>query len=300
MASGESHAVARSAQPFQFTLRQIILAMACISAALALTVQIGPAGFWISLTVFSLFANVRGAVRGSQSWLATGIAGTVISFWLMGVLALSHPRESWRRPSCQNNLHNIALALLQYHDLNGSFPPAYIADEEGRPMHSWRVLLLPYLDQRNLYKQYRFDEPWDGPNNSKLHDIILKIYSCPSHPEKLPRTDTSYVAVVGPQTMWPGEKATKFSDLKDGSSKTIMLVEVHNSGIHWMEPRDLHVTQMPMTINPPRGQGISSGHAHGAHVGFADGSVRFLTDKTSQATLRAALTPSGGEQVPEP
>ena len=84
-------------------------------------------------------------------------------------------------------------------------------------------------------------------------------------------------------------------DFTDGRSNTILVVEVHDSGIHWMEPRDLHVSQMPLAINPPRGQGISSGHVGGANVAFADGSVRFLTNEIAPQTLRAVLTRSGKE-----
>src|SRR6516165_2689000 len=85
-----------------------------------------------------------------------------------------------KRGQCKNNLMNIGLALHNYHDQFGSFPPACVADENGRPMHSWRVLILPFLDQTPLYNQYRFDEPWDGPNNKKLADTILAVYNCPS------------------------------------------------------------------------------------------------------------------------
>ncbi len=102
-------------------------------------------------------------------------------------------------------------------------------------MHSWRVLLLPYLDQQALYDQYRFDEPWDGRHNRKLADNIGHVYNCSG--EQSPagqkrRTMTSYVAVVGPETMWPGSQSTKLSDIGDGTSNTLMVVEIANSGIH--------------------------------------------------------------------
>lgn len=106
-----------------------------------------------------------------------------------------------RGAQCMSQFRNVSFALQAYAtDNQGRLPPAYIADEHGQPMHSWRVLLLPYLDQQALYDQYRFDEPWNGPNNSKLAKFIPEVYQCPneyghadgSHPW------TSYVAVVGP------------------------------------------------------------------------------------------------------
>jgi prepilin-type processing-associated H-X9-DG protein len=167
-------------------------------------------------------------------------------------------------------------------------------------MHSWRVLLLPYLDQGPLYVQYRFDEPWDGPNNRKLADKILHVFNCPSEVHgdgKGTATMTSYVAVVGPETAWPGTKPTTIRDIKDGTSNTLLIVEVANSGIHWMEPRDLHVVQMASTINPKSGQGISSPHTGGAQVLMADGAVRFISQNLAAETIRALLTAHGNETI---
>jgi hypothetical protein len=158
-------------------------------------------------------------------------------------------------------------------------------------------LILPYLERNDLYKRYDFSEPWDGPNNSKLHGEFLKIFSCPSRPRAQPRTDTSYVVVVGPKTMWPGTKATKLADLTDGTTNTLMLVEIANSGIHWMEPRDLDFSQMPMQINPPKGPGISSDHTDVAYGAFADGHTQALTNNTPPKFIRALLTAQGGETI---
>src|SRR4030095_4901077 len=111
---------------------------------------------------------------------------------------------------------------------------------------------------------------------------------------------TSYVAVVGSGTAWPGAKSTKLAEIKDGPSATILIVEVHNSGIHWMEPRDLDASLMPMTINAKSGKGISSGHPQCAQAARADGTVFVLTQDTPAATVRAMLTIAGGEKVAEP
>jgi len=171
---------------------------------------------------------------------------------------MGHPPEASRRSQCKNNLKYIGLALHNYHESFGRFPPAFIADSNGRPMHSWRVLLLPYFDkaQAALYAKYRFDEPWDGPNNSKLADEIVAVYNCPSDAHAHGKSDstmTNYVAIVGSGTAWPGSRPTSIRDMKDGTSNTLLIAEVANSGIHWMEPRDLHVVQMMPTINAKSG-----------------------------------------------
>lgn len=206
-----------------------------------------------------------------------------------------------RRSQCKNNLKQIGLALHNYHDQYGCFPPAYLADENGRPMHSWRVLLLPFLDQVVLYKKYRFEEPWDGPNNCKLADQIVAVYNCPSDaPDQKHNASsmTSYLAVVGPETAWPGSSSTSFEKFKDGTSNTLLVVEVANSGIHWMEPRDLHVLQMSPTVNAKSGQGISSRHTGGAHLLRADGSVWYVSEQITPEQVRALLTPAGDDESP--
>ena len=195
-----------------------------------------------------------------------------------------------------NNMKNIALALLSYESHHGMFPPAYIADENGRPMHSWRVLILPFIERNDLWQAYSLDEPWDGPNNRKLANVVIGIFTCPSDADAWP-TMTNYVAVVGPNTIWPGTQPTSLNDISDDRAETLLLVEVVNSGIHWMEPRDMHITQMAPGINPTAGQGISSAHDGIVIVSFADGHQQMIPKTISPEDLRAILTRSGGEPV---
>ena len=82
------------------------------------------------------------------------------------------------RTKCRDNLKRIGLAMHMYHQTYGVFPPPCLTDENGMPIHSWRVLLLPFLDEQELYDEYRFDEPWDGPSNSRLHSRMPEIFRC--------------------------------------------------------------------------------------------------------------------------
>jgi len=258
--------------------------------------------FAVAVAAWCIWSVVR-AVNEPKRWrVFIAPLGAIACLGVLGALflpAVTRSREPARRSQCKTNLKQIGLALHLYHDKYGSFPPAYIADPEGRPMHSWRVLLLPYLDQMPLYNAYRFDEPWDGPNNSQLADKILPVFYCPSENHggiKNGFTMTSYVAVVGPKTMWPGDgKTTKLADIRDGTSNTLMVVEFADSGIHWMEPRDLSFSEMAPTINTKSGQGISSEHVPGAHVLTADGGVRFISDQTRADVIRSLLTINGND-----
>jgi prepilin-type processing-associated H-X9-DG protein len=104
--------------------------------------------------------------------------------------------------------------------------------------------------------------------------------------------------VVGPGTAWPGIEPVHLRDFTDGEDKTILVVEVADSGIHWMEPRDLHVVQMAPRINAPAGQGIRSRHpSMGAHVLFADAHIEWLSEDVTEDNLRAMLTIASGEKV---
>jgi prepilin-type processing-associated H-X9-DG protein len=287
-----------TARPWQFSLWQLLLVMAGVCV-------LGAGYQWFGPPVICLagFLLLVGLIALGVTRKNLGLLAIVAMLVMLAGLMLPSPgsRPPGPRAQCNNKFKMIVLALQSYRDAYGQFPPACIADESGRPMHSWRVLILPFLEHKPLYDAYRFDEPWDGPNNSKLASVMLKIYCCPAdHYGGSATCETSYVAVVGPSTAWPGTMSTRLGDIKDGAGNTILLVEVHNSGIPWMEPRDLGFQQLPLAINPPSGKGISSGHKSGANVGLADGSVIFLPNDTPPETVRAMLTIAGGETVARP
>jgi type II secretory pathway pseudopilin PulG len=264
----------------------------------------GVAGIVVFVLVVGLALYVR------QGWPLMSLLLAVLC--LMCLIALLLPavqsaREAARRCQCQNNLKQIALTLLNYESANGCFPPAYIADKNGKPMHSWRVLILPYLEQTPLYQAYDFSEPWDGPKNKLLSANCLPQYICPSE-RKAQDTETNYVAVLGKNTAWPGEKARKPGprDFPGGANKTVMVVEVANSGIHWAEPRDLSLDALDATGAKSPPLTVSSNHRQeddfffiydrycGAYVALADGGVRYLPPSSlSPEHLRKLLEVGG-------
>jgi len=225
---------------------------------------------------------------------------------------LEESRQSARNSQCRFNLKWIGLALHQYHDDWGSFPPAYVADEQGRPSYGWRTLILPYLDQAGLYHSYHFDEPWDGPHNSELRKPLSGVmpFSCPDDPHFC--DNTTYLAVVGPKTAWPGTRPAKRDiDFPDGLSRTILVVEVQHSGIQWLEPQDLAFDEMSFQINDSAAKSMSSHHRVSGfwpwsgpvatvNVLFVDGTVARLQENTAPETIRAWLTAKGGEEVSSP
>lgn len=280
-------------RPFQFTLRSLLVVTTLVALVLGLIAWLGYGGVVLSLFMLTVVSALCRVWRTTKTLAAL----TVLAFLPALLPLFVDSPEGVLRMMCSNNLKQLGRALRQYHDVYGSFPPAYVADKNGRPIHSWRVLILPYLDQENLYKQYRFDEPWDGPNNRKLASAMPEVYRCPTTPAHLHPGETSYVAVVGPETAWRGDQSANDSDIHDGLSMTILLVEMKNSGIPWMQPHDPPYPPMPAKVNPRSDRGASSYHPNGANVLFADGHVMFLSDDSEQ--LGPLLTIDGGETIEE-
>ena len=171
-------------------------------------------------------------------------------------------------------------------------------------MHSWRALILPHFDLDALYKMLQLQQPWDGPNNkTTIGHSLSQCMSARATPlsarQALPQT--SYVAVVGPNAAWEGEKSRKLSDFGNDASHTIMLVEVTNSGIAWAEPRDLSLDTLVAANGKSPALALTSNHGRreeffftydydsGVNVAMADGSVRFLrTGNRSPEDLRSS------------
>jgi hypothetical protein len=236
--------------------------------------------------------------------LAVLVCGCLIALLLP---AVESAREAARRTQCNNNLKNIARALLNYHDDHGAFPPAFIPDKDGKPMHSWRVLLLPYLEYKRRYDQYSFQEPWDGPNNSKLMNPVPDPYQCPTDLFAARGTGvwTSYVAVVGPRTVWPGASLRKMSEIADGTGGTILVMEDQSTKIPWMEPRDLMLDEAlrVLTSSDPRVGGIHRqegffyDYAGVRNVALVDGRVAFFSDGLQRNFAAKLLTIDDGVGV---
>ena len=168
----------------------------------------------------------------------------IASLSILGWKCLVVPAQYAANDSlCWSNLAKISYAIQQYHSDRGTFPPAYVTGANGEPAHSWRVLILPYLDSwgidgEEFYESYDFTEPWNGPHNGLLATPVDESrYACPCGPE-VGTTLTSYVVVVGPSTIFPGAGTTSLSDLPE-SVDPILVLEITGSDIHWPEPRDL-------------------------------------------------------------
>ncbi|HLN28659.1 MAG TPA: DUF1559 domain-containing protein [Gemmataceae bacterium] len=251
-----------------------------------------------------------GRVKGQGLAIAgiiTGGLGTILMLPLIAIMvglllpAVQKVREAASRMSTQNNLKQLSLAMLNYEATNGSLPPDVVYSKDGKPLYSWRVLLLPYLGEQDLYKEFHLDEPWDSAHNKPLLARMPNAFRMPGD-ANLGQTETHYQVFVGggalfdaPEPRRPEDpefkppRCTRLADIDDGVSNTILFVEAADA-VSWTQPIDL--------IYSPNKPLPSLGHVSpsGFNVAFADGSVRFVSKNFDERVLRAAITRSGHEK----
>jgi hypothetical protein len=215
-------------------------------------------------------------------------------------IELEKVRGSTARGSVVNNLKGITLSFHNYYGVYDHLPPPAITDKDGRPLLSWRVAMLPFIEQDNLYKQFRQDEPWDGPHNYALLAKMPKTYMTDWSGRDPPNT-THFQVFVGPGTAFEREGLT-FKDFADGTGNTIALVDAANP-VPWTKPDDLvYDPNGPLpqfTIHNLQYQFLcySAGKKPCYLVGMMDASVRFIRADMPESTIRAMITRNGGEQV---
>jgi prepilin-type processing-associated H-X9-DG protein len=192
----------------------------------------------------------------------------------------------------------LTLALHNYVSVHGHFPPAYSVDKDGRPLHSWRTLILPYLDQGGQYRAIDLTKPWDDPVNAAFAFPVPDIFRCPGVDAAADDPTTNYIGVVGKETAWkPGGETITFSDGSDGCSATIAIIESTNHRVHWMAPDNLKSAELLRLIKREGDATIQSPHPGGFNTGWLDGSYRWFSNEDVVEGLPAALTIAGGEGV---
>ncbi|MDA1230776.1 MAG: DUF1559 domain-containing protein [Planctomycetota bacterium] len=213
------------------------------------------------------------------------LSGIVVVIVSLGLLYWQVNAPGRIRKQCKLNLKSVGLALHAYHASNGSFPSAY---SQSQPPHSWRVALLPWLDQEQLFDSYDRQSAWDTQANRLLLTQRPADYHCP---EVTDPTYSSYQAVLGIQTAWPFDSPSRIIDFTDGTANTAMVVDLHEFATEWTRPADPRFDDVMAAI--PRVQQ----HSGTSNMLFADGSVRLVSNKIDPSVTRMILTPSGGRSL---
>ena len=240
------------------------------------------------LIVFRVDPSESGA-DAQLVYIAT--IGILVALLLPAVQAA---REAARRNVSVNNLKQIMLALLNYHDSRRSFPAQANYDADGKPLLSWRVHILPYLEQQALYAKFHLDEPWDSEHNKQLIPLMPEVYLDPSSPLDASQGLTHYLGVAGDGYAFATSgKGNGLRQFRDGTSNTIAVVQVNDEqAVPWTKPAD---------YTPPEGNPLADWgrdlHPGGFHVAFSDGSVQYISNFIDPDLFRSLLTIAGGEVV---
>ena len=225
---------------------------------------------------------------------------TLVPIALALLLPAAHAAQTAaRRSQSVGNLKQIGLALHNYHSTNNHFPPGAIRDKNGKPLLSWRVELLPYLEQAALYQEFQLDEPWDSPHNKPLMERMPAVYAVPR--SRSGPGETFYRGFSGPMTLFDPEakNGVGIADVTDGTSNTLGVVEAREA-VPWTKPDAEIPFEGPglkpevLAKLPPRLGGHFPG---GFNALFLDGSVRFLKDSINIQVLHTFITRNGGEVI---
>ena len=239
-----------------------------------------------------LIGRVIGRVVASIKVEGAEAFGPMVASLLLPAVAKA--RDAAQRAQSTNNLKQIALAMHNYADVNKGFPPAVLLGPDGKTKYSWRVALLPYLEQQQLYNQYNFNEPWDSENNKKILAQMPAIYRHPSAPGIAGnRQSSSYYVLTGEGGVFndkPSKSGTNFAQIRDGTAHTILAVEAKRD-TPWTKPEDI-------PFDAERELPKLGGYApEGFSVAITDGSVRFFPASIEPTVLKALFTANGGEVV---
>ncbi|MBA4062708.1 MAG: hypothetical protein C0501_03200 [Isosphaera sp.] len=230
----------------------------------------------------------------------TGAGGAVVGTAAVGVglllPAVQKVREAAGRVQGSNNLKQMALGVHNYHDTYMRLPiagyavlPKPVPVRTEGPGLSWRVHILPFVEQENLYRQFKLNEPWDSPHNAKLIPQMPKLYVCPTAPAEPGKT--YYKTFVGGNTpLTPGSPFTMLHTIQDGTSNTIMIVE-GGAPVVWTKPDDIPFT--PGKLDP---QALYLNGNPRVNVALFDATTRQLDlTRLSRETLNRAVTPAAGD-----
>ena len=223
------------------------------------------------------------------------IVGGVVLFTLLILLLFPRSRREATRklqPTCAQRLKQIGAAIRRYAVEYDHYPPQATTSAEGVPLLSWRVLILPFLGEQELYRRFRLDEPWNSPHNFPLLQEMPMEFRCPLGRNSPPH-HTSYLGIAGPHAMFSGaEDGIENQRLFDPLATTMLVAEFLDVTVPWTKPDDRLIEEIGPVGKPG---GIGSPHATGGFVLFCDGKVKLLTPDVSEADWRATLTNDGGE-----
>jgi type II secretory pathway pseudopilin PulG len=224
-----------------------------------------------------------------------GTVGTLI--FVVVVPKVHQQRQQNVHERTRQRLLAIGQALRSYHDTYGSFPPATTYDANGKPMHSWRVLILPQLGYPDLYAQYDFDLSWDSVENSPLAFAMPMEYASAVDPAAIANGEPSFYVITGNGSAFPTKGSRKLTEIRDAWADTVLVAETISYGFSWLEPRDFRLARLEPQVNGSAGQSFASQSPRGPQVLTAAGEVHTLRLDAPAEAITAMATIDGGEPI---
>ena len=275
------------AQNCKISLRGLLLGVAVFACALVPVAYRGGRGLLCSVWLLSGAAIVVWRRQRSV------IAGVLVAAIAATLLLPRYPPPLPKIAICQSNLLQLKYALSDYEAENGRLPPAFLADQNGRPMHSWRVLILPFIEQADLYAEYDFTKPWNHPDNLRLERQMPNVFKCPinNRPDDL---STPYFVPVGKGGLWPDslKPVNRASLMNADLEELVLMAESKDSQTHWMDPTPQEVSttsDLDHLIDDAKTQEC-------AHLVTADGALHSLSKRrTEKSPFHFRLSTSDGE-----
>ena len=280
----------------QFGLSAAFYLMAVYAAGL-------PFGLWtVVLTTLVLGAWWVFFKLQNRGWLIAVILFLVYLLILVVPFVRVIHEATLRRTAGLHEVGQLTLAIINYESRRGAFPPAYDSDDAGKPIHSWRVLMLPSIGEDALYAKYDFDEPWDGPNNIKLLDQMPAILSC--RIKNSSAISTPYKLVVDEGTLFEGGQTFDYGSINDGSLNTFAVIEDLKNPVPWTKPEDLTIEQAVALLGERRPSDVSrisntqfTSTLYGPSVSFFDGSTLSVGAHVDPNLIRDFCTHDDGRVV---
>jgi Protein of unknown function (DUF1559) len=257
-----------------------------------------------AITTASL-AN-RGRSRSLRKTWSAKLMGAFFSLLAVGLLSLltyvlimptaRHAISLRQRTLGMSNAKQIAEALTAYRRIYGSYPSPTVVDAAGKPLYSWRVLILPQLGYSSLYNEFQLDQSWDSPTNLDLMTRMPSVYACPGNLNALAVHETNFALIVGPGSLFPLGSPVDPDKMLDQPSETLLVVDTKDGAYTWSQPADIS-TSNGIALGSRPMIDIGGNYPDCAIAATVDGNPLAIKASISRASLDAIITPNGEENI---
>lgn len=234
---------------------------------------------------------ITGIVLGGTAPLPLTVAA------LLMIPVVIAAREAGYRTMSQNNLKQIGLAVQNYHDTFGLLPPGGTFDAKGTGHHGWQTMLLPFIEQAELYRRINFNLPWSAPENQSQFQTQIPTFRLPRNAETVDAKGFALSHYAGNSYLFGKNTSVRLKDITNGTGNTIMAGEANGNFKAWGNPENWRDPSVGIGTGP---DSFGSSGTPGAAILMCDGSVRNLSANTDPNVLHTMALPNSRSDTPQP